>query len=91
MKLNGKVAIVTGAASGLGKAIAVRFAQEGAKVAIADLNKQAADAVAGEIESAGGRSISVAMDVTSEDDVNNGVAAAISDRDFVALTIKMTF
>ena len=74
MKLNGRVAIVTGAASGLGKAIAVRFAQEGAKVAIADLNKQGADAVAREIESAGGRAISVAMDVTSEDDVNNGVA-----------------
>ena len=55
MKLNGRVAIVTGAASGLGKAIAVRFAQEGAKVAIADLNKQGADAVAREIESAGGR------------------------------------
>ncbi len=75
MKLNGRVAIVTGAASGLGKAIAVRFAQEGAKVGIADLNKQGADAVAREIESAGGRAISVAMDVTSEDDVNNGVAA----------------
>ena len=75
MKLNGRVAIVTGAASGLGKAIAVRFAQEGAKVAIADLNKQGADSVAREIESAGGRAIGVAMDVTSEDDVNNGVAA----------------
>ena len=44
MKLKDKVAIVTGAASGLGKAIAPRYAREGAKVAIADLNKQQADA-----------------------------------------------
>jgi len=78
MKLKDKVAIVTGAASGLGKAIAMLYAKEGAKVAIADLNKQAADAVAGEIKAAGGQAIGVAMDVTSEDDVNNGVAATVA-------------
>jgi len=78
MKLNGKVAIVTGAASGLGKAIAVRFAQEGAKIAIADLNKQAADAAAAEIAAAGGQAIVVAMDVTSEEEVNAGVAATVA-------------
>jgi len=78
MKLKDKVAIVTGAASGLGKAIAVRFAQEGAAVAIADLNRQAADAAAAEIASAGGRAIGVAMDVTSEEDVNAGVAATVA-------------
>jgi 3-hydroxybutyrate dehydrogenase len=78
MKLNGKAAIVTGAASGLGKAIAVRFAQEGASVAIADLNKQAADAAAAEIAAAGGQAIGVAMDVTSEEDVNAGVAATVA-------------
>ena len=78
MKLKDKVAIVTGAASGLGKAIAVRFAQEGAKVAIADLDKQAADAAAAEIAAAGGQAIGVAMDVTSEEDVNAGVAATVA-------------
>ena len=78
MKLNGKAAIVTGAASGLGKAIAIRFAHEGAKVAIADLDKQAADAAAAEIAAAGGRAIGVAMDVTSEEDVNAGVAATVA-------------
>ena len=78
MKLKDKVAIVTGAASGLGRAIAMLYAKEGAKVAIADLNKQAADAVAGEIKAAGGQAIGVAMDVTSEDDVNNGVAATVA-------------
>ena len=78
MKLGGKVAIVTGAASGLGKAIAVRFAHEGAAVAIADIDKQAADAAAAEIAAAGGRAIGVAMDVTSEEDVNAGVAATVA-------------
>ncbi|MEO8509578.1 MAG: 3-hydroxybutyrate dehydrogenase [Betaproteobacteria bacterium] len=78
MKLNDKVAIVTGAASGLGRAIAIRYAGEGAKVAIADLNKQAADLVAGEIVAAGGRALAIAMDVTSEDDVNDGVTATVA-------------
>jgi 3-hydroxybutyrate dehydrogenase len=78
MKLGGKVAIVTGAASGLGKAIAVRYAEEGARVAIADLDKQAADAVAAEIAAAGGQAIGIAMDVTSEEDVNAGVAATVA-------------
>jgi 3-hydroxybutyrate dehydrogenase len=76
MKLKDKVAIVTGAASGLGKAIALRYAAEGAKVVIADLDQRQADAVAGEI--GGGRAIGVAMDVTSEDAVNAGVAATVA-------------
>ena len=46
MKLNNKVAVVTGAARGIGKAIAERYVSEGAKVIIADLNEQGADAVA---------------------------------------------
>lgn len=73
MKLRNKICLVTGAASGLGKAIAARFAQEGARVAIADLNKAQAQAVADEIKGLG-----VAMDVTSEDQVNRGVAEVIS-------------
>ncbi|HEY7943509.1 MAG TPA: 3-hydroxybutyrate dehydrogenase [Casimicrobiaceae bacterium] len=75
MKLNGKCAIVTGAASGIGREIALTFAREGANVAIADLDKAAADVVAGEIRAAGGRASGVAMDVTNEDAVNDGVAA----------------
>ena len=70
--LEGKVALITGAASGLGKAIAELYAKHGAAVAIADINQQAADAAAAEINAAGGKAIGIAMDVTDEAAVNAG-------------------
>ncbi|MFN2645969.1 MAG: 3-hydroxybutyrate dehydrogenase [Burkholderiales bacterium] len=79
MNLRNKVAIVTGAASGIGKEIALRYAREGAKVAIADLNLQAAQAVAGEIARTGGAALAVAMDVTNEEQVNAAVAAVVRE------------
>ncbi len=75
MKLKDKSAIITGAASGIGKEIAIIFAREGAKVAIADMNQAAADATAAEIKASGGQAIGVVMDVTDEKAVNDGVAA----------------
>jgi len=78
MRLKDKVAIVTGAASGVGKEIAMVYAREGAKVAIADLNKSAADATAAELRSDGGRAMGVAMDVTDEGAVSAGVAAVVA-------------
>jgi 3-hydroxybutyrate dehydrogenase len=77
-RLQDKVAIVTGAASGIGKEIALTFVREGARVVIADLNKAAADAAAAEIAEAGGQAISVAMDVSDEDAVNRGIEEAIA-------------
>ena len=70
MRLQDKVAIVTGAASGIGKNIATLFASEGAKVAIADLDRKAADATARELDPSGKRAIGVAMDVTDEAQVD---------------------
>jgi 3-hydroxybutyrate dehydrogenase len=74
MRLRDKVAVVTGAASGIGKEIALTYAREGAKIAIADLNQQGADAAAEEIRGKGGQAIGVAMDVTKEDQVEAGFA-----------------
>jgi 3-hydroxybutyrate dehydrogenase len=78
MRLKDTVAIITGAASGIGKDIAIRFAREGAKVAIADLKLEAADATASEIRSAKGVAMGVAMDVSDEKAVNDGVAAVVA-------------
>lgn len=71
-KLQGKVAIITGAASGIGKEIALAYAREGAAVAVADINQAAAQKTADEIIAAGGRAMGIAMDVTDEAAVNNG-------------------
>jgi 3-hydroxybutyrate dehydrogenase len=78
MRLKDKVAVVTGAASGIGKEIAATYVREGAKVVIADLNAPAADAAAAELSKDGGQAIGVAMDVTNEAEVETGMAKAIA-------------
>ncbi len=78
MKLQNKIAIVTGAASGIGKEIALRYAQEGAKVAIADLAIGPAKTATEEFAAKGYRAMAVAMDVTSEDQVNSGVSEVVN-------------
>lgn len=77
MKLKDRVALVTGAASGIGRGIAQTYAREGAKVVIADMNLDAANATAAEIKAGGGQALGVAMDVTNEEAVNAGVAATV--------------
>ena len=76
MKLNGKVALVTGAASGIGHAIAKRYVEAGGRVAIADLNLEGAAAAAKEIGDETS-AIGVGMDVAKEDQVNLGVERTV--------------
>jgi len=78
MQLKDKVAFITGSASGIGKEIAIVYAREGAKIVIADLNKEAADATAVELKASGAQAIGVAVDVTSEDQVNAAVEQAVA-------------
>jgi 3-hydroxybutyrate dehydrogenase len=78
MQLQDKIAVITGAASGIGKDIAREFLANGAKVAIADLNIDGANAVAAEFDPTGTRAMGVAMDVTDEDQVAAGIAAVIA-------------
>ena len=78
MDMNDQVAIVTGAASGIGRAIARRFARAGARVVLADLDRGAAAATAREIDADPKRAVGIAMDVADERAVDSGVAEVIS-------------
>jgi NAD(P)-dependent dehydrogenase (short-subunit alcohol dehydrogenase family) len=66
-ELNGRVAVVTGGGSGIGRGIALTLGAEGMTVAVADIHASNAEAVAAEIEAAGGRALAIAVDVTSVD------------------------
>ncbi len=77
MKLEGMVCIVTGAASGIGLAIATTFAREGGKVVIADMNPVAAQDAAHTLQRRGHQAMAVTMDVTDESQVNVGVAEVV--------------
>jgi 3-hydroxybutyrate dehydrogenase len=77
--LKGKVAIITGSASGIGKTMAEEFAKHGANVVIADLNLDAATQTANEVKiSSGNDTLALEMDVTNEDQVNNGIESVIA-------------
>ncbi|MGN6426915.1 MAG: SDR family NAD(P)-dependent oxidoreductase [Leifsonia sp.] len=76
MRLAGKSAIVTGGAGGIGRATSLALAAEGARVAVVDLEQDAAEAVAAEIRAAGGEAIAFGADVSAEPDVERVVAAA---------------
>lgn len=76
MRLDGKVAIITGAGSGFGEGMAKRFAEEGAKVVVADLNGEAAERVASEI---GNSAVAIRVDVSSKSETQSMIDAAVSN------------
>ncbi|MDY0978346.1 3-hydroxybutyrate dehydrogenase [Massilia sp. CFBP9012] len=78
MKLEGKVAVITGAASGIGKEIALTYAREGARIAIADLNLEAAELAAAGMRDAGHQALGVGMDVANEAQVEAGIEAVVA-------------
>ena len=77
MKLAGKVAIVTGSARGIGKAIAMKFASEGASVVVADINVAEARQVVNEIKNQGGTAIALKTDVSKKEEVQNLVRSTL--------------
>jgi len=77
MRLKDKVAVVTGAASGIGKEIARTFARAGAKLAIADIDRASADLAAAELNREGRQAIALAVDVSNEAQVNGAMASVV--------------
>jgi 3-hydroxybutyrate dehydrogenase len=77
LRLQDKVAVVTGAASGIGKEIALTFIREGAKVVVADLDRNGAAGTARDIDPSGRRTLGLAMDVTNEEQVEAGMSRVI--------------
>jgi NAD(P)-dependent dehydrogenase (short-subunit alcohol dehydrogenase family) len=79
MKLSGRTAIVTGAANGIGKATAIKLANDGAKVAVLDLDQEAVKQVAETIRSSGGTAMPLTVDVTKDDEIKEAVASVLAE------------
>src|SRR6266436_31454 len=78
MKLEGRVALVTGASQGIGHACALALAREGASIAVAARNRQKLDELVGQITAAGGKASAIVMDVVDEEQVKSGIKSALA-------------
>src|SRR5512134_2015910 len=87
-KLKDRAALVTGAGSGIGKAISVTFAREGARIMAADINEDSVRAVAAQIEDAGGVARAIRTDTTSEADVQAAIAATVAAYGTLDITVN---
>jgi 3-oxoacyl-[acyl-carrier protein] reductase len=87
-RFSGRVALITGAASGIGRAIALRFAREGAKISVVDINLEEAKNVTKEIENLGGKAIAVRCDIGSEKQVSNAVETTIDKLGNVGILVN---
>ena len=88
MRLQGKVAIVTGAAGGIGRAIAIRFGQEGARVAVVDVREVESLETVRLIEAAGGQAVAVCVDVTDGAQVQTKVEAVLARWDRIDILVN---
>ncbi len=88
MRIEGKVAIVTGAASGIGRATAEVFAKQGAKVVVADINLADAEKVAAGITESGGKAIAVKADVANARDIEAMIALAVSEYETLDILVN---
>ncbi len=87
-RLSGKVAIVTGAGSGIGRGVALRLAREGARVVVADINERAVSGVAKEIAAMGGSSSSATLDISKPAEIQAVVARAARDSGSIDILVS---
>ncbi|MEO8606462.1 MAG: SDR family oxidoreductase [Chloroflexota bacterium] len=86
-RFDGRTALITGGAGGIGAAVARRLASDGANVAIADLSQEAGEKIVAEIAQAGGKAAAYKLDVTSPDDVNRVLQAVETQQGLVTMVV----
>lgn len=89
MKLKDKVAIITGAGSGMGRASAILFAKEGAKVVVADLNNEAGEETVKQVKANGGDAVFAKVDVSNEEDVKKLIRTAVDNFGKVSIVFNI--